>query len=141
MCAARRTGVEMKVAWFAFPVACAVAGCSLAVEPTITIPPEEPEADTGSVTVNWLVGGSSNPAACAQLGAREMELVIYDRNDRPVSRETASCESFTISVSLPEGRYSADVRMLGGGQGTGARKTLEDIDVIAGTDLAINVDF
>ena len=37
-------------------------------------------------------------------------VVVYDEDRRPVARETASCRSFSISLSLPEGRYTADVR-------------------------------
>lgn len=133
----------MKLAWIMFPALCALgtaalSGCSVALEPEIVLPREE----TGSVTVNWLVAGSSHPLACARFGAEEMELVVYDEDRRPVARETASCRSFSISLSLPEGRYTADVRLLGAGQRSASTsRTLEDIDIVAGTDLAINVDF
>lgn len=130
------------MAWMA--AVCGLAGCSVSVEP-IGIPgppPVELPAGDGSMTINWLVGGRSNTNACTQAGARSMEVVVYDNAGRPVLRQLAACASFTLTIPLDEGRYSADVTLLdASGNPLTATRTLSAVDVIAGTDLAINIDF
>jgi hypothetical protein len=137
----------MNLAIVMVSAACAIgalAGCSVSVEPMgVPGPPTmELPAGDGSMTVNWLVAGTTSPDVCSQYGARQMEIVVYDSTGRPVTRMTEPCGSFSTSIPLPEGTYSADVTLLDAGGGTvSTTKTLSAINVIAGTDLAINVDF
>lgn len=137
----------MKLASVMVLAACALgafSGCSMSVEPigvpgppTIVLPTGD-----GSMTVNWLVAGSTSPAVCSQYRATQTEIVVYDERGRPVTRETYPCGTFSTSIPLPEGIYSADVTLLdAGGRSVSTTKTLRAINVIEGTDLAINVDF
>jgi hypothetical protein len=134
----------MKLASALVSAACALAtaGCSLAVEPGEPPPPVTVAPSGGELTVNWLLVGSSDPGMCSRVGADALEVVLYDPSGRPVTRQTAACETFSITLSLPEGRYSADVTLLDRrGNTRSTPRPLDDVDVIAGTNLAINLDF
>lgn len=116
-----------------------LSGCALSVEP---FPPPVVGSSIGTVTVNWLVQGRSDPAACAEVGATRMEVVVYDANGRPVARETAWCGDFSLTMPLPEGDYTADATLIDARWNrVTTTKTLRAIDVIPDTDLAINLDF
>jgi hypothetical protein len=137
----------MKLASVMVLSACALgafSGCSVSVEPigepgppAIVVP-----TGAGSMTLNWLVAGSTNPAVCSQFGASQMEIVVYDASGRPVTRMTEPCGNFTASIALPEGTYTADATLLdAAGRAVSTTKTLEAINVIADTGLTINLDF
>jgi len=137
----------MNLASMVVSAACALgalSGCVMSVEPIGEPGPPviELPAGSGSVTLNWLVAGTTSAAVCAQYDAAELELVLYDATGRPVTRALTPCGSFTVSVGLPEGTYTADAALLdAGGRSVSTTKTLEAIEVVAGTDLAINLDF
>src|SRR5512140_2147873 len=90
----------------------ALSACSVAVEPIgEPVPPPVGvvvPAAMGTLTVNWLVGGTTDPAACVQYGAMAMQIAVYDASGAEITRQTAACGSFTITVPLPEGTYSVD---------------------------------
>jgi hypothetical protein len=122
--------------------ACALSGaslgCSVSVErPTVTAP-----VPAGTLTVRWLVAGGTDPGACAAFGASLFEIVVYDEAGNPVLSGNAACSNFAITVDLAEGTYSADVTLTdAAGSSRSTTKVLSAIDVVAGTDLAIDVDF
>ena len=125
----------------AFGVA-ALPACSVAVEPSPLPPVAPPLVDQGSLTVQWLVAGTSDAAVCARYGLADTQVVVYDASGAPVSRDTAPCGLFRVTIPLDEGTYTADVTMLDRrGRAVSSTKTLEAIEIIAGTDLAINLDF
>ena len=67
---------------------------------------------------------------------------MYDAAGNPVTTVDAPCESFSLTVELPEGRYTADATLVD--QASRARsvpKTLSAVDIVAGTNLTINLDF
>jgi hypothetical protein len=100
-----------------------------------------PEA-TGTLTVRWLVAGTTDPGACASAGADALELVVYDAAGTEVATAKEPCESFSLTLSLPEGAYSADATLIDVGSNARSVTTrLNAIRVSAGTDLAIDVDF
>jgi hypothetical protein len=118
-----------------------LSGCSLAVGPDSS-PPVEVSQGSGSVTVDWLVAGVDDPGLCAMYGADEIEVVIDDESGGQVATANAACGSFHVTVPLPEGTYSADVTLVDrAGNAITTTKTLSALDVVAGTDLAVQVDF
>ncbi|APR85714.1 Hypothetical protein A7982_11063 [Minicystis rosea] len=124
--------------------AAAISGCTVSVEPGAPLPPPPVAIATrsGEITVNWLVAGSSSPSACAYYRATEMEVVIYDSTGQPVVRETTPCGNFSITLPLDEGTYSADVTLLDRrGRVVSSTKTVQALEVIGGTNLAVNIDF
>jgi hypothetical protein len=124
--------------------ALALSGCALSIEPPEGSPPTPIvlPAGSGSVTVRWVVAGAANPATCDAFGATDLELVVYDASGRPVTRQIAACGTFGLSIPLREGTYSAEVTLLdAAGNPVSTTKNLDAIEVISGTDLAIDVDF
>lgn len=123
-------------------VALAAPGCTVSVEGPSGAPPTVEPATTGSLTVRWNVAGTASRAACAGYRASTLELVVYAPSGRRFTTANAACESFALSVTLPEGTYTADATLLDArGSAVTTTKTLEAIEVIAGTDLAIDLDF
>jgi hypothetical protein len=128
-----------------------VPACTVSVEPIPEpIPEPAPPAEVpppptnaaGTITVNWLVSGSSRPSACAQAGASEVEVVVYDTTGAPVTRRLAPCGTFTLTIPLATGTYTADVSLLSGQeQPMSGTKTISALEVVPGTDLAVNLDF
>ena len=133
--------------------AVALAGCSVAVEPSPELPPilEPPileptpvvaPASSGLVTISWFVAGRSDAGLCVAYGATNLELVVYDARGAVVTREYAPCGDFSIRLALPAGTYTAEVTLVGrSNEAITVTKPLDAIDVVPGTDLAISVDF
>lgn len=99
-------------------------------------------ARTGALTVNWTIAGTVDPAACALSGADAFELVVYDDFGRFVTEAEAPCESFFISIELDDGFYSADATLVDVFDGAvTVTAPLENLDIIADTELVIDLDF
>lgn len=114
----------------------------MAVEPIDLPPPVVVPETTGTLTVRWLVAGTRDGAVCAHYGLEEVAVVVYDETGRPVVRGTAPCAGFSMTIELPEGTYSADVDVSDyRGRRATDTKTLHAIEIVRGTDLAINLDF
>jgi hypothetical protein len=104
-------------------------------------PPLEP-LPLGTLTVSWSIDGLREPLDCEDFGADRLELVIYDPAGEVVDELDPFCESFGISVDLPEGSYFADVTLVDSfDRSATLTETLEAIDIIGGTDLSLGVDF
>jgi hypothetical protein len=120
-------------------LAALISSCSVGVEPIVTTPPG---AATGTVTVTWSVAGASQPSLCNAYGAASLELVIDDANGNEVTTVNAPCSDFSTTLTLAEGTYSAEATLVDSASNSrSVTKPLQDIDVVAGTDLAIDLDF
>lgn len=96
----------------------------------------------GTLTVEWTIDGQQSGFDCADLGVDRMEVVIYDAAGGEIDEFEPFCESFGISMDLPEGRYFADVTLVDSlDRSSTLTETIERIDIIAGTDLEVAVDF
>jgi hypothetical protein len=126
-------------------LAAALQGCWLGVDsgPGNALPPAPtPASAGGSITVRWLVAGVTDPAACAAYGASGADVVVYDAGGQPFVEQTAPCSDFGLTVQLPEGTYSAEVTLLGANNaGVSPTQPLDQLRVIEGTDLAVDVNF
>jgi hypothetical protein len=123
-------------------VALFTAGCAVTVEgPPTPVPVEQP-ASMGSLTVRWLVAGTTSASVCEGYRASTLHLAVFDANGRRAATTDAPCESFAVSLSLPEGTYTADAMLVDvNGRAVSTTKTLRAIEVVSGTDLAIDLDF
>lgn len=98
--------------------------------------------DTGLLTVEWSVLSGFDPGACVTFGADAMELVIFDDFGGVVTEVEAPCEDFVVTVELFDGFYSADVTLVDPADfAITTTQVLEDLDVVAGTELVVEVDF
>lgn len=103
-----------------------------------------PRPSAGSLTVQWTVNRQSEPRACtrhSRAGA-DFELIIY-RGSREVTREYARCEDFILTVDLPPDEYKAYATLVERGDDRPVTTTLplEEIDIVRGAELNIDVDF
>jgi hypothetical protein len=97
---------------------------------------------TGTLTVDWTIDGQRSGLDCADFGVDRLELVIYDLSGAEVDEVEPFCESFAVSIDLIEDTYSADVTLVDGAdRSVTLTKTLDDLDIIDGTDLNVSVDF
>jgi hypothetical protein len=113
-------------------------GCSITAEPPTIVAP----ASTGTLTVRWTVAGSVRPSMCGTFGATHLEVVVYDESGAEVTRATSPCAGFSVTLPLPDGTYSADVTLIDpAGGARSVTKPLHAIEIISGTDLAIDLDF
>ncbi|WP_437811483.1 hypothetical protein [Sorangium sp. So ce1078] len=103
-----------------------------------------PRPSLGSLTVQWTVNRQASERACARYsrGGADFELIIY-RDDREVAREYASCEDFSLTVDLPPDEYKAYATLVERGDDRPVTTTLplEQIDIVRGAALNIDVDF
>lgn len=117
-------------------------GCSVGVSATPEPPIVTTPASTGTVTLRWLVAGTTSPTVCATFAATMLELVIYDAAGNQVATANAPCGSFAVTVELPEGSYTADATLVDDNSNArSVTKPLAAIEVVPGTDLAIDLDF
>jgi hypothetical protein len=125
---------------FLMALAAPAMGCSVAFSPAP--PPIELAAGEGSMTVHWSVVGTFDPAQCDAFGATTMEVIIYDASGHEFAHANAPCDAFSVSVPLPEGTYSAEATLIDPvANARSVTKPLQAIQVVAGTDLAIDLDF
>jgi len=96
----------------------------------------------GTLTVGWTIDGQRSSFDCDDFGVDRLELVIYDESGATVDEVEPFCESFAVSVDLVEGFYFADVTLVDSADRSATlTKTLDDLDIIDGTDLDVAVDF
>ncbi len=124
-------------------VACALSGaslgCSVGISPA---PPLVSVAPSGTLTVRWTIANGEDPSLCSAYGASMLELVVYDEGGGEVARTNGTCEDFSVSIALPDGTYSADATLTdAAGNSRTVTKQLSAINVVTGTDIAIDVEF
>jgi hypothetical protein len=96
----------------------------------------------GSLTVEWTLDGQQSGFDCADFGVDRLEIVIYDAAGDEVGELEPYCESFAISLDLEEGRYFADVTLVDSlDRSATLTETIDRIDIIAETELNVEVDF
>ncbi len=118
-------------------------GCVFDVRDDVR-PRPRPRPDVGSLTVQWTVNRQSEARACDRhsRGGADFELIIY-RGSREVAREYARCEDFILTVDLPPDDYKAYATLVARGDDRPVTTTLplEEIDIVRGAELNIDVDF
>jgi hypothetical protein len=98
--------------------------------------------DSGEVTQRWSLGGRFDANLCRRYGADRMELIIRDTAGRTVARAYQPCEELQMSVTLPEGTYVGDARLIGSdGSEVSTTLELQPFRIIQGTETFIDTDF
>jgi type 1 fimbria pilin len=101
----------------------------------------------GTMTLEWTIGGSTDPQQCAAQGASGIQIDVYDANGNQVGTFDSECTPATDVISLSPGRYSATAELTDTPSATGqaqARTTVVDIDpfdITSDTNFTIPVDF
>jgi hypothetical protein len=98
--------------------------------------------DEGSLSIDWTLDDTDDPRACDDYDAYDIELILYDDRGSVVSRIHEPCDSFGVSVDLLDGVYGLDATLIDrGGHDVTTTLQLDDIDVYAGEDTPISIDF
>lgn len=122
-------------------LAAALAGCTGEASLT-TVPPPTTDVATGTLTVHWTIDRGMDSGVCSNLRVDSLELVVYDASGQQFTSANYVCEDFALSIALPEGVYTADATLVGANnQSRSTTLPLNSIDIRAGTDLAIDIDF
>ena len=121
-----------------FALAVPAAGCFIATESE----PSPPPPTFGTLSVDFTIAGSTDPALCSSYGVTDAELVVYASDGDVIAETYAPCADFTVGVSTYPGLYSADVTLVDDlNRARSITKPLESIRVVSDTELVIDVDF
>ena len=124
---------------FACALAAMVPACSFGVEGGATVGAPVP---SGTLTVRWLVTGAASASACSAAGGDFVEIIVYASDGNEVASTEAPCNAFGVTFNLAQGSYTADATLIdAAGSSRSVTKPLDDIRVVSGTDLAIDLDF
>jgi len=98
--------------------------------------------DEGSLTIDWTLDRTDDPAACDDYDARRLEIIVYDDRDRVVTTVEPPCDAFEASIDLLDGVYGVDATLLDrSGGDVSTTLSLDDIDVYADEDTPVSIDF
>jgi hypothetical protein len=115
-------------------------GALLSLPGCIIVDDDDPPPLVGTLTVEWSIGGAQDPLDCIDFGVDRLELVISGPGE-DIEVE-AVCEDFITSVDLYEGRYVADATLVDSfDRAATLTQPIDDVDVIDGTELILEVDF
>jgi hypothetical protein len=119
-------------------LALGASGCSDDDPDTVVIVP----VVSGTLTVTWTIDGVTDPGLCQTAGANAFELVVYDDFGNFVTEIEAPCDWFFVSLDLDDGFYSADATLIDyNDRAVTTTATLYDLDIVADTDLVVDLDF
>jgi hypothetical protein len=100
------------------------------------------DGDEGSLTIDWTLDDTDDPFACDDYDARSLEIIIYDEYEKVATTIRPPCDSFEASIDLLDGVYSIDATLLDrSGSDVSTTLSIDDIDVYAGEDTPISIDF
>jgi hypothetical protein len=98
-------------------------------------------APVGTLTVRWTIDGLRDPLDCFDFAADRMEIRLYEGRSL-IDEVEPICEDFSTTIELFDGVYSADATLVDSfDSAVTLTEPLEDIDIIEGTDLVIDIDF
>jgi hypothetical protein len=98
--------------------------------------------DEGSLSIDWTLDDTDDPRACDDYDAYDLELIIYDEGGGVATRISHPCDDFGVSIDLLDGVYSLDATLVDRrGHDVSTTLKLDDIDVYAGEDTPISIDF
>jgi hypothetical protein len=108
----------------------ALAGCSASTS-----------TPTGTLTVDFDVDEGTVAADCDANDAANLELDVTDSGGF-VRHYSTPCDTFTITVSLPVGAYTADATLVDvAGNARTSTLSLAPFDIIEATDSNGEIDF
>lgn len=98
-------------------------------------------APVGTLTVRWTIDGFRDPLDCFDFEADRLELRLYEGGSL-IDEVSPICEDFSTTIELFDGIYDADATLVDSfDRAVTLTEPLDYIDIIAGTDLVIDVDF
>ena len=101
----------------------------------------EPAETTGLLTVRWLVVSTTDPFACFDNFAAEIELALYDAGGALWSVEYANCDQFELTLELPTGDWFVDATLVDVDRLPVSTTVPLDVRVEPGSESIIDVNF
>src|SRR5262249_39734575 len=97
---------------------------------------------SGALTVRWSIDGSFDPNLCDAYAAPTMDVRALSQNSGVVYEQTADCHTFSSTLSLPPGDYTANATLLDpGGHARTTTVNLSPFTVASGSDVVEDADF
>jgi hypothetical protein len=114
----------------------------LAMMPGCLVVDDDDDDDPiGTLEVRWTIDGSTNPIDCLDFGADRLELRIYDGRDL-IDEVEPFCEDFGVALDMFDGIYDGEATLVDSADfAVTVTEPLDNIDIIAGTTLTIDIDF
>ena len=95
----------------------------------------------GTLEVRWTIDGATDPLDCVDFSADRLELRVYEGGDL-VDEVEPFCEDFGIAIDLFDGIYDGEATLVDSrDRAVTLTEPLDEIDIIGGTILTIDVDF
>ncbi len=95
----------------------------------------------GTLEVRWTIDGFTDPVDCLDFGVDRLELRIYDGRDL-IDEVEPFCEDFGVSLDMFDGIYDGEATLVDSfDRAATLTEPLDNIDIIAGTTLTIDIDF
>lgn len=95
----------------------------------------------GTLEVLWTIDGRTDPVDCLDFGVDRLELRIYDRGDL-IDEIEPFCEDFGVALDMFDGVYDGEATLVDSfDRVVAVPEPLDNIDIIAGTTLTIDIDF
>jgi hypothetical protein len=95
----------------------------------------------GTLTVRWSIDGLRDPLDCLDFGVDRLELRLYEGGSL-IDEVEPLCEDFSTTIEMFDGIYDGDATLVDGfDEAVTLTEPLDNIDIIAGTDLLIDIDF
>lgn len=96
----------------------------------------------GSLTLQWTLGGRSEPLDCGGLGIDRFQVSLTSAAGAEVDPWQAPCDAFQISIDLPPGAYTGEAVMVDRlDRPVTLNVPIDQVEVVAGRDVVRAVDF
>jgi hypothetical protein len=96
----------------------------------------------GSLTLTWSIDGFQDPNDCIDLGVDRLELRIYTLRGDLVDEVEPICEDFAVTIDMVDGVYDAEATLVDSFDVAATlTEPIDEIDIQAGTDLQVDIDF
>jgi hypothetical protein len=103
---------------------------------------EEPPLAAGSLTLSWTLSGRREPLDCGGLGIDRFQLTLTAAGGADAEPWDAPCDAFQISIDLAPGTYTGEAVMVDRlDRPVTLNVAVEQLDIVAGRDVAKAVDF
>src|SRR5512135_1164036 len=105
-------------------------------------PPPPPPIALGTLTVDWTINGTKDPAQCNQAQAVAIQITITTANGGFAGVYQQQCQVFATSITLAEGPYTAQAELIDpNGQPRTTSVPIPPFQVIGGAEIFEPIDF
>jgi hypothetical protein len=97
---------------------------------------------TGYITLRWSIEYDTSAGLCKLFGATQLELIVYEPNQKEFGRVYRPCSDFEVTMPIPVGLYSANATLVNAwAQPVSTTLPISAIRITPNEALAIRADF